>query len=75
MRSNYDIHRQKRVFDLFVSVACFVESMIRLLFTLFKEVSSSLIEDKKFTLLAPIKSATHTAPKRCKIKDNKLMRF
>lgn len=66
MRSNYDIHRQKRVFDLFVSVACFVESMIRLLFTLFKEVSSSLIEDKKFTLLATIKSATHTAPKRCK---------
>ena len=70
MRSNYDIHRQKRVFDLFVSEACFIESMIRLLFTLFKEVSSSLMEDKKFTLLATIKSATHTAPMRCKIKDN-----
>ena len=47
MRSNYDIHRQKNVFDLFVSEACFCESMIRLLFTLFKEVSSSLMEDKK----------------------------
>ena len=66
MRSNYDIHRQKNVFDLFVSVACFVESMIRLLFTLFKEVSSSLMEDKKFTLLATIKSATHKALVRCK---------
>ena len=70
MRSNYDIHRQKNVFDLFVSVACFCESMIRLLFTLFKEVSSSLIEDKKFTYLATIKSATHKALKRYKIKDN-----
>ncbi len=47
MRSNYDIHRQKNVFDLFVSVACFIESNIRLLLPLFKEVSSSLIEDKK----------------------------
>jgi hypothetical protein len=61
MRSNYDIQRQKKVFDLFVSVACFCESNIRLLFTLFKEVSSSLIEDKKFTLLATIKPATHKA--------------
>ena len=61
MRSNYDIHRQKSVFDLFVSEACFCESMIRLLFPLFREVSSSLIEDKKFTLLATIKSATHKA--------------
>ena len=61
MRSNYDIHRQKSVFDLFVSEACFCESMIRLLFTLFKEVSSSLIEDKKFTYLATIKPATHKA--------------
>ena len=58
------------VFDLLVSEACFIESMIRLLFTLFKEVSSSLIEDKKFTYLATIKSATHKALKRCKIKDN-----
>ena len=66
MRSNYDTLSLKKVFDLFVSVACFCESMIRLLFTLFKEVSSSLIEDKKFTYLAPIKSATHTALKRCK---------
>ena len=70
MRSNYDIHRQKNVFDLFVSEACFIESMIRLLLTLFKEVSSSLIEDKKFTLLATIKSATHKALKRCKIEDD-----
>ena len=75
MRSNYDIQRQKKVFVLFVSVACFIESNIRLLFILFKEVSSSLIEDKKFTYLATIKSATHTAPKRCKIKDDKLMSF
>ena len=69
MRSNYDI-QVKNVFDLLVSVACFCESMIRLLLTLFKEVSSNLIEDKKFTLLAPIKSATHKAPKRCKIEDD-----
>ena len=69
MRSNYDI-QVKNVFDLFVSEACFIESMIRLLFTFFKEVSSSLIEDKKFTYLATIKSATHKALKRCKIKDN-----
>ena len=66
MRSNYDTLSLKNVFDLFVSEACFFESMIRLLFTLFKEVSSSLIEDKKFTLLATIKSATHTALVRCK---------
>ena len=52
MRSNYDIHRQKNVFDLFVSEACFIESNIRLLFTLFKEVSSSLIEDKKVYLFS-----------------------
>ena len=52
MRSNYDIHRQKKVFDLFVSVACFCESMIRLLLTLFQEVSSSLIEDKKVYLFS-----------------------
>ena len=64
------IYTGKKVFDLFVSVACFFESMIMLLLTLFQEVSSSLIEDKKFTYLAPIKSATHKAPKRCKIKDN-----
>ena len=70
MRSNYDIHRQKNVFDLFVSVACFFESMLRLLLPLFREVSSSLIEDKKFTLLATIKSATHKALVRCEIKDN-----
>ena len=70
MRSNYDIHRQKNVFDLFVSVACFFESMLRLLLPLFREVSSSLIEDKKFTLLATIKSATHKVPKRSKIKDD-----
>ena len=66
MRSNYDTLSLKKVFDLLVSVACFIKSMIRLLFTLFKEVSSSLIEDKKFTYLAPIKSATHKALKRCK---------
>lgn len=65
MRSNYDI-QVKSVFDLFVSVACFIESMLRLLFPLFKEVSSSLIEDKKFTYLATIKSATHTAPSAAK---------
>ena len=65
MRSNYDI-QVKRVFDLFVSEACFIESMIRLLFTLFKEVSSSLMEDKKFTYLATIKSATHKAPSAAK---------
>ena len=52
MRSNYDIHRQKNVFDLFVSVACFIESNIRLLLPLFKEVSSSLIEDKKVYLFS-----------------------
>lgn len=69
MRSNYDI-QVKNVFDLLVSEACFIGSMIRLLFTLFKEVSSSLIEDKKFTYLATIKFATHKALKRCKIKDN-----
>ena len=51
MRSNYDI-QVKNVFDLFVSEACFIESMIRLLFTLFKEVSSSLIEDKKVYLFS-----------------------
>ena len=66
MRSNYDIHRQKNVFDLFVSEACFIESNIRLLFTLFREVSSSLIEDKKFTYLATIKPATHQAPSAVK---------
>ena len=67
MRSNYDtLSLKKSVFDLFVSEACFCESMIRLLFPLFKEVSSSLIEDKKFTLLATIKSATHKVLKRYK---------
>ena len=35
MRFNYDTLSLKNVFDLLVSVACFCESMIRLLLTLF----------------------------------------